>query len=244
MATGKDISSSRRKFLGNSLKVFALTTLILPVQKTLANSAALIVKTKNSIRKFLLADKLILNTKTKVVHLPTEKIFSKYDDIDKKHQKILDLKSWETQVKAPTHFNKGKSGIILELLALQKLNGGVTDKSLTAAINTLALAFTPAYKDRKGIMINKHNFRLHELLVQLIALNNSIPAAQKWTKFDTATGKINHAMLLASLKKHLPPRVKWMFDKKDFDQRVTHILKNKTDYISRLQKRAASYKLS
>ena len=51
-------------------------------------------------------------------------------------------------------------------------------------------------------------------------------------------------MMLASLKKHLPPRVKWMFDKKDFDLRVDYILKNKTDYISRLQKRAANYKLT
>jgi hypothetical protein len=244
MSTGKNISSSRRRFLGNGLKIVFLSALVLPVQKTLANSAAIIAKAKNNFRKFLLLDKLVLNTKTKVVHLPTEKIFARYADINKKHQKILDLKTWEAQVKTPVHFNKEKSGIILELLALQKLNTGITDKSLTAAINTLALAFTAAYKNKKGIIVNKHNFRLHELLAQLIAVNNSIPVAQKWTKFDTATGKINQYIMLASLKKKSPPRIKWMFEKKDFDQRVAYILKNKTNYTDRLKKRAADYKLS
>lgn len=244
MSTGKNISSSRRRFLGNSLKIALISALVLPVQKTFANGAAIIVKTKKSFRKFLLIDKLVLNTKTKVVHLPTKKIFKDYADIDKKNQKILDLKTWETQVKTPIHFNKEKSGIILELLALQKLNAGITDKSLTAAINTLSLAFTAPYKNKKGIFINKHNFRLHELLAQLIALNNSIPVAQKWAKFDTATGKINQYLMLASLKNPSPPRIKWMFDQKGFDQRVAYILKNKNDYMTRLKHRATEYKLS
>jgi hypothetical protein len=244
MSTNNNISSSRRRFLGNGLKLATLSTLVLPLQKALGNSTALIAKANRSIRKFLLLDKLVLNTKTKVVHLPTEKIFAGYQDIEKKNQKILDLKTWETQVKTPIHFNKEKSGIILELLALQKLNAGITDKSLTSAINTLAMAFSLTYKNKKGLHLNKYNFRLHELLGQLIALNNSIPAAQKWTKFQTATGNITYTYDLLSMKSHLPPRVKWMLGKNIFDERMAYIIKNKTDYMTRLSKRAAQYKLS
>ena len=244
MSENKNISSSRRRFLGNGLKLAALSTLLIPFQKTLANGAALIAKTNRSVRKFLLLDNLVLNTKTKVVHLPTEKIFARYADINKKNQKILDLKTWETQVKAPIHFNKEKSGIILELLALQKLTAGLTDKNLTSAINTLALAFSPVYKNKTGLVLNKYNFRLHELLVQLIALNNSIPVAQKWTKFQTAIANTSYTYDQLSTKSHLPDRVKWMLTRKGFDERIAYIIKNKNDYMSRLKKRTADYKLS
>jgi hypothetical protein len=244
MPDHKNISSSRRRFLGNGLKLAALTALLMPIQKALGNGTALIAKTNRSVRKFLLIDKLVMNTKTKVVHLPTGKIFTRYNDIESKNQKILDLKTWETQVKTPVHFNKEKSGIILELLALQKLNAGITDKSLTSAINTLALAFSPTYKNKTGLHLNKYNFRIHELLAQLIALNNSIPTAQKWTKFQTATGTITYTYDLLSLKNHLPPRVKWMLGKNIFDERMAYIIKNKNDYMGRLKKRAADYKLS
>jgi hypothetical protein len=239
-----NISSSRRRFLGNGLKLAALSTLLMPLQKALGNGTALIAKTNRSIRKFLLLDKLVLNTKTKVVHLPTEKIFIRYQDIDKKNQKILDLKTWETQVKTPVHFNKEKSGIILELLALQKLTAAITDKSLAAATNTLALAFSPVYKNKTGIVLNKYNFRLHELAVQLIALNNAIPVAQKWTKFQTTIGNTSYTLDQLPLKSRLPGRVKWMLTKNGFDERIAYIIKNKTDYMTRLSKRAAQYKLS
>jgi hypothetical protein len=132
----------------------------------------------------------------------------------------------------------------LEVLVLQKLSAGITDKTLTSAINILARAFSPDYKNKNGLVLNKYNFRLHELLAQLIALNNSIPAAQKWTKFQAATGNTSYTLDQLSLKNHLPALVKWMLTKKDFDARMTYILKNKTDYMTRLKKRADEYKLS
>jgi hypothetical protein len=92
MTAGKNISSSRRRFLFNGIKLMTLSAILLPVQKTLAKSAALIVKKKLSVRNFLLVDKLVLNTKTKVVHLPTEKIFFRYQDIDKKIKGYLTWK--------------------------------------------------------------------------------------------------------------------------------------------------------
>jgi hypothetical protein len=175
-----------------------------------------------------------------VVHLPTNKIFTSYPDIAGKHQKIIDLKTWETQVKTPVHFHKEKSGIILELLALQKLAAGINDKTLMAATNTLAIAFSPVYKNSDGIMINKFNFRLHDLLLQTIVLNATIPAAQRWLKFQAATGKINYTI---KDKKQLPSKMNWIKTKEDFDKQADYILQNKTTYINRLKKRVSDNKL-
>ena len=99
-------------------------------------------------------------------------------------------------------------------------------------------------KEKGELKDNKYNFRLHELAAQLIALNNSIPAAQKWTKFQTAIGNTTYTLDQLSLKNHLPGRVKWMLTKKDFDERIAYIIKNKNNYTDRLKKRAADYKLS
>jgi hypothetical protein len=106
------------------------------------------------------------------------------------------------------------------------------------------LAFSPVYKNKTGIVLNKYNFRLHELAVQLIALNNAIPVAQKWTKFQTTIGNTSYTLDQLPLKSRLPGRVKWMLTKNGFDERIAYIIKNKTDYMTRLSKRAAQYKLS
>jgi hypothetical protein len=181
---------------------------------------------------------LILNTKTKVVHLPTNKIFSSYSEIGNKHQKIINIAAWEAVVKPPVHFNKEKSGIILELLALQKLVTTVNDKSLAAAEKTLTIAFLPLYKNNDNVLINKFNFRLHELLIQTIALNLSIPLLQKWARFQAATGKINYGT-----EGKLPARMNWINNKEEFNMRIGYILKDKATYINRLKKRAADHKL-
>jgi hypothetical protein len=240
MPSDKNISSSRRRFLSNGLKATVLSSLLLPLQKAFGNGTAFIAKTNRSLRKPVFLDKLVLNTKTKVVHLPTNKIFNRYPDIADTNQKLIDLGTWETQVKAPIHFNKEKSGIIIELLALQKLNTGINDKSLTAAINTLSIAFMPVYKDKNENLINKYGFRLHDLLLQTIALNNTIPVTQKWARFQAATGRINYTV------KDLKPissRMKWIKTKTDFDKQAEYILNNKTTYINRLKQRATDYKL-
>ena len=81
MASIQNISSSRRQFLGNGLKLAALTGLLLPLQKVLASGTAAISIVKKRVNKFLSIDKIVLNTKTGVVHLPSGKIFSKYPTI-------------------------------------------------------------------------------------------------------------------------------------------------------------------
>jgi len=238
----KDISqdnsnASRRHFLRNGIKLAAVSALLLPLQKVLGNSSSFITdharRLGQNIRNNFFADKLILNTKTKVVHLPTEKIFTHYQDIAVKNQKVIELGSWETQLKTPFHFNKEKSGIILELLALQKLATGINDKNLAATTKTLAMAFTPAYIDN-----NKYNFRVHDFLMQTIALNNGIPVTQKWNEFQLATGRINY-----STEFKLPNRMSWLKTQTEFNNQVNNIIKNKTTYTDRLKQRAVKYKL-
>jgi hypothetical protein len=58
---------------------------------------------------------------------------------------------------------------------MQNLNRGINDDSLSAAANTLAKAFAKECENAKSINPNTTNFRLHELMLQLIALNNTIP---------------------------------------------------------------------
>ncbi len=234
----QNISSSRRRFLGNSLKLAAMTGLVLPLQKALASSTAAIRIVKKRIYKFLPIDKIVLNSKTGVVHLPSGKIFSKYPII--KRQVIFGNNDWEIQVKPPYHFNKEKSGIILEMLALTRLAPGINDKSLTDAFRILSIAFSNAYKSKSGVLLNKYKFRLHYLLVQIIALNNTFIATQKWEKFQSATGRINYNL---QGEKPLPGHMNWVKSKTEFDRRVGYILKNKQTYISRLAKRAGKNKL-
>jgi hypothetical protein len=238
MAFIQDISSSRRRFLGNSLKLAALSGLLLPFQKALASGTAAIRIVKKRVNKFLSIDKIVLNKKTGVVHLPSGKIFSKYPII--KRQAIFGNNDWEIQIKPPYHFNKEKSGIILEMLALTRLASGINDKALTDAYRILSIAFSNTYKSKDGTLLNKHKFRLHYLLLQTIALNNTFTAAQKWEKFQSATGRINYNL---QDKKPLPRHMNWVRSKTEFDKRALYILQNKQTYISRLAKRADRNKL-
>lgn len=238
MAFTQNISSSRRRFLGSGLKLAALSGLLLPLQKAVASGTAAINIVKKRVYNFLSIDKIVLNTKTGVVHLPSGKIFSKYPII--KRQAIFANNNWEIQVKPPYHFNKEKSGIILEMLTLTRLASGINDRTLTDAFRILSIAFSNTYKNKSGILLNKYKFRLHYLLLQVIALNNTFIATQKWEKFQSATGRINYSL---QDKKPVPRHMNWVKNKTEFDKRVRYILQNKQTYISRLAKRADRNKL-
>jgi len=238
MTNHQNISASRRRFLSNGLKLTALSAILLPFQKAFATGTAALHTAKKKLYNFLLVDRMVLNTKTKVVHLPTSKIFAKYPTI--KNQRIIGFNDWEIQLKPPFHFHKEKSGIILEMLALTRLASGINDRALTDAYRILSIAFTGMYKDKSGVVFNKYNFRLHHLLLQTISLNNTYPLAQKWEKFQLATGKINYSL---QGTKPLPRFVNWLKTKTEFDKKVNYILQNKQTYTTRLAKRANRYKL-
>ena len=238
MSYRQNISGSRRRFLHTGFKLAALSALVLPFQKALASGSAVVGSARKKLSKFLPIDKLVINLKTRVVHLPSGKIFSKYPTI--KRQSTLGFTNWETEVKPPYHFNKEKSGIIVEMLALTRLATGINDRTLTDAQRILAVGFTGMYKSKTGITFNKYNFRLHHMLLKVISLNSTIPSAQKWDKFQSATGNINYSL---PDKRPLPKFMGWLKTKTDFDKKVNYILQNKQSYTSRLLKRANRYKL-
>jgi hypothetical protein len=204
----------------------------------LANGATILNRSLNKFNKFLPIDKLVLNTKTKVIHLASGRIFSKYPTI--KRRAIIGSATWEAEVKPPYRFNKEKSGIIIEVLALTRLSAGINDRTLTDAYRILSLAFNPTYNSKNGIILNKYNFRLHHLLLQTISLNATYPLAQKWTKFQAATNNINYS---TADKRPLPRFMAWLKSKADFDKKANYILQNKQTYISRLSGRASKFKL-
>jgi hypothetical protein len=238
MSNPTNISASRRRFLNNGFKLAALSAFILPFQKALSAGTTVITGAKQRLYKFLSLDKLVLNSKTGVVHLPSGKIFAKYPTI--KRRTIIGFTNWEAEVKAPYRFNKEKSGIIVEMLALTRLASGINDRTLTDAYRILSLAFSNNYKSKSGVLINKYKFRLHFLLLKTIALNGTFALAQKWEKFQAGTARINYSL---QDKKPLPSYMSWIKTKTDFDKKVNYILQNKQTYIARLAKRAEANKL-
>jgi len=238
MTRRQNISISRRSLLKNGLKISAFSILLAPFKNALASGAVAINKSMEKLQKILPIDKLVLNIKTGVVHLPIGKIFSKYPTI--KRRTIIGSDTWETQVKPPYHLVKEKSGIILEMLTLTRLAPGINDKSLNDAYRILSVAFSGTYKSKTGVSFNKYNFRLHHLLLQVIALNATFQPALKWDKFQIATGRINYN---EQDKRPLPRFMAWVKTKTDFDKKVNYILQNRSTYTDRLVKRANRYKL-
>lgn len=212
--------------------------MLIPFKKVVASGAAIISKSVERLQKFIPLEKLVLNTKTGVIHLPTGKIFSKYPTI--KRRALIGSDTWETQVKPPYRLVKEKSGIILEMLTLTRLASGINDRSLTDAYRILSVAFAKTYHDKTGISFNKFNFRLHHLLLQVISLNSTFSMAQKWNKFQVATGNIDYN---AKTVKPIPRFMSWIKSKMEFDKKANYILQNKSTYTSRLAQRANRYKL-
>lgn len=237
MKSGQNIPGSRRRFLSNGITLAGLSVFLLPLQKVIASKIAVLDISIKKLYKYFPIDRIVLNTKTKVVHLASGRIFAKYPTI--KRQVIISSANWETEVRPPYRFNKEKSGIIIEMLALTRLAAGITDRTLTDAYRILSVAFSGTYKNKEGVSFNKYNFRLHHLLLYSIALNNTYPAAQKWEKFQLATARINYNLDT----KPLPGFMEWIKSKAVFDKKAGYILQNKQTYISRLAKRASQYKL-
>ena len=233
-------SSGRRRFIRNTVKLAVLGSILTPLDACNNNKTAKpeppISSNKNkqgrkTSRKKWSYEKLVVNSKTQVMHFPTSKVYTYYDEILPKHIQEISLAAWASQLQEPVRLNKDQSGNILEILTMQNLNRGVNDDSLNAAINTLAKAFSKECENSKNINANTTNFRLHELMLQLIALNNTIPANEKWQAFNEKIKK----------PEALRKRQKWMETEDNFNERVKYILDRQNDYVARLSKRALKY---
>ena len=233
-------SAGRRRFLSTTIKLAVLGSL-LPVEAcnnksaknkpgtTDTTSLSKTTRGAKTKRQKWSHEGLVMNNKTKVMHLPTSKVYVYYDEIIPKHLEAISIAAWASQLKEPVRLNKDQSGIILEILALRNLSGDVNDQNLAAATETLSKAFTPACENKKGENANTYNFRLHELMLQLLALNSSVPG--KWQAFNSKVTKP------VSLRK----RQKWMETETAFNERVNYIVARQTEYMNRLTERARKY---
>ncbi len=237
-------SIGRRRFIGNTIKLAALGSLLSPLEQACNDKkddkTGGLQKEKKPLeqnpgtRKKWNREKLVMNTKTKVVHLPTAAVYMFYDEIANEHLQEININSWENAIRGDVHFNKDQSGNILEILSLKKLSSGVNDGSLNAAMNTLSYAFDRANDNAKGFNRNSKSYRLHELMLQLIALNSSIPETGKWQAFNETVrkpGKISR-------------RQQWMARQNNFNERVRYIATRENEYKERLTKRAMKYTIT
>ena len=240
----KPDSINRRSFVGNTVKLVTFGTLLMPLveacnnnkssKPTLPNPEKDKKRTPHTAkkpRKKWSHESLVMNSKTKVMHFPSSKMYTYYDEIKPNHLQEISLATWAAQWQEPARMHLQQSGNILEILPMLELTKGVTNELLTVAAATLSKAFTPACENSKGFNFNTTNFRLHELMLQLIALNNQVPAADKWQTFNSKIKKP------PALRK----RQKWMETETSFNERVKYILDRQNDYTARLAKRAAKY---
>jgi hypothetical protein len=114
---------------------------------------------------------------------------------------------------------------------LQNFRGEVNDDSLNEAMNMLSKAFGKECENSKGINHNNTNYRLHELMLQLVALNGNIPSGNKWQAFNEKVVK----------PQKLGKRQKWMETETGFNERIKYIQDREADYKKRLKERASKY---
>ncbi len=241
--THNKTSLNRRRFISNTVRLLVLGS-IFPLQEACNNKSSKhpagpgkdstakksqgSKKTPNNRKKWM-HEGLVMNTQTHVMHFPTSKVYTYYDEIKPTHLREISLVTWVATLQGPVRLNREQSGNILEILTLQHLKQGVNDEYLNAATDTLAKAFTPAGENSKAVNLNTMNFRLHELMLQLLSLNTSIP--DKWQVFNSKVKKS------AILRK----RQKWMETETGFNDRVKYIMDHQSDYMNRLTARARKY---
>lgn len=240
----KPNSINRRSFVGTTVKLITLGTLLMPLVEACKNKKSSKSTLSNpekdkkgttasskKPRKKWNHEGLVINTKTNVLHLPTSKVYHYYDEIKPNHLKEISRAAWNPIAENTPKLNKQQSGNILEILTLGRLNRGINDEYLNEATDTLAIAFTDGCENSKAVNLNTTNFRLHELMLQLITLNTGILATDKWQVFNS---KIKKPVALRK-------RQKWMETETSFNERVKYILDRQNDYMTRLTERARKY---
>lgn len=170
-------------------------------------------------------DEMFLHNKSKTLHYPY--IFKTYDQLKEVHFTSVKPTEWQQHIDTGAHFPKEKSALIFEKLALKSLRA-VDNDSLSTAGAILGKSFTGEYAKP-----NAHNWRGYHLLCQVIALNNALQGADKWTAFSGAIKDVN----VNGIKK-LPKRHAWIASQSSFDQKIQYIQQHAEVYKGRIQKRA------
>lgn len=194
-----------------------------PDKKQVANKDKKPGKPRPPARQFP-ADKFWFNTKNKILHYPV--IYATREKFNDRHFSLIPLEGWEAMLdQGQARFTKEHSGIIFEHFALKGLSP-TDDASLTKATSIAARAFGQDY-----FKSNQYSWRNYELMLLLVALNNSIPRVNKWQSFHDS---VNNPEVF---KLKMPKRVLWLKTREAFDGRVEYIAEKKTEYLQRLNKR-------
>jgi hypothetical protein len=174
-------------------------------------------------------ENLVLNTKTKVIHFPTKRIFRYRGEIAQKHMQIIGFENWKKEL--PTgHFNKDHSGIVLEKLALKELLTGINPQSLQDATAILSLAFTEEYFRQ-----NRFNWRIYDLLLTTMVLPKSYTADGIKRSFLSVVAKVD----LRNAR--VPKKNSWLKSAEQFDQKISYLQNNKDKLVNKLSKRAKDF---
>lgn len=173
-------------------------------------------------------DEMFLHNKTKTLHYPY--VFKTYDKLKEEHFTNVNTSDWEKQLdENSAHFTTEKSALIFEKLALKNLAGEINNEKLNRSAAILGRSFTTDYAKQ-----NIHNWRGYQLLLQLIALNSSVPDNEKWTGFGNIIRDVN-----VSQVKKVPRQNAWVTSQQLFDQRVQYIHQHSEEYMNRIKKRTA-----
>ena len=110
----------RRKFLswiipllGSSAVVFSfkavysgsINTLLSKFNRKLSLKSAK-SKRRHRNRQIWSMESLVLNIKSHIIHYPSIKLFTYYNQISDAHIKVIGFNSWEDELKIPNHFIK------------------------------------------------------------------------------------------------------------------------------------------
>lgn len=189
-------------------------------------------KNKDSTKKQVVKTKpkpnntevLYYNPKTKVLHYPG---LREKEKLETANLQSIKINEWEKMLdNGEAYFNKEKSGLSFEKLALRNFQGAPTAESLQKSLSITSRAFAKEYATQ-----NRFNWRVYDLLVQWVALNEAIADPDKWYHFTKVISEVN----LGNVK--VIKRMAWVQSKELFDKRITYINEHKTDYLARLKTR-------
>ena len=187
---------------------------------------------------------LMLNKRSGVIdQIPLQKVKylpqGRYETVE--NELLITYKNWRGQ-EQKAHFNFWRSGIIFENLALTELikkdkekeEIEINEERLSKAINVLVRAFEKEgdckTKERSYSCYNNKNWRLFDLLLLLMTLNN----AKEELTFANFRSKIS-GVSFSGIK--IPKRNSWIEYEPDFTNKRNELNKYIKDAKDKLEKR-------
>ncbi|MFP5043021.1 hypothetical protein [Parasediminibacterium sp. JCM 36343] len=228
----------RRKFLGLSLA--ALGAQVLFPSFSSAQGRPRTGKKKRD--KVTAADgqAFVLNAKTNVAHFMHPKIYKFKHKVLAKNMRAIPIANWRSEMqKVPSqivgnkkggtnniaaHFDKRKSDVVFENLALKNLAGGFTGSSLAKAQATISLAFAAPY-----VAHNRTSWRLFDLLYKVIVYNDSI--IDKWGAYQGTVKNVDFTGIA------IPGTNSWVNDEALFNSKINKQLRKKDSNMAKIAKR-------